>query len=367
MLMKKFLFILAIGAGLLITACTKEGPMGPTGPAGKDGTNGTNGTNGIDGVDGQDGVDASITCGECHDMTDDLSAKIMEYSNSRHFTGETVLEGTRNTCSPCHSSQGFKGALASGFFNDVAYTNPAKVGCRTCHKIHETYTSADYDLRTVANVRSRMDSTHVTFSMGNANLCLNCHQARVVSPYPNLTSTDSVKITNSRYGPHYGAMGNILAGVGLSSAVEIPGSMSYANGSHTSIDGACIKCHMANPLGAGSVGGHSFAIVGDVEGTETMNFNGCSPCHTSASAATLVSNTQAEVEGLLTQLQDKLVALGIIDASTHLAIANKKVTQTQLAALLNYKMVSYDASMGVHNPAYTKALLTNSYEAIQNN
>ena len=96
--MRKVLFILAIGAGLLITACTKEGPMGPQGTAG---TNGTNGTN------GKDGVDANATCTQCHarDMVDSIAT---QYELAKHSTGVVAGEEAGNTgCDPCHESEAF--------------------------------------------------------------------------------------------------------------------------------------------------------------------------------------------------------------------------------------------------------------------
>ncbi|HOW31573.1 MAG TPA: hypothetical protein PLP88_08400 [Bacteroidales bacterium] len=353
--MKKIILLLAMGIAVFMASCTKEGPAGPKGDPGANGTNGTNG------VDGEDGVDATITCGECHEMSDGLTAIMAQYHQSKHFTGVTVFEGNRTTCSPCHSSQGYRESLQTGFFNAGAYENPAPINCRTCHKIHETYTSEDWNFRSTAAVRSRMDSTHITFDMGTSNICVSCHQARVVSPYPNIASTDSVKLTSSRYGTHYGPQANIIAGLGKSSGVEIPGSVEYANSSHSAlVDNGCVHCHMATPIGT-LAGGHAWYASNEEEGLVT---SGCSPCHTSSEANTLVEEVQTEITGLLDQLKAKLIEKGLLKSDGSTVVTGKNFSQMQIAALLNYKMCYYEASHGVHNYKYTKALLTNSFEAL---
>jgi len=45
----KYVMLIFMGLAIVMTSCTKEGPMGPAG------IDGVDGTNGIDGIDGQDG------------------------------------------------------------------------------------------------------------------------------------------------------------------------------------------------------------------------------------------------------------------------------------------------------------------------
>lgn len=350
--MKRIILLLAMGVAIFMASCTKEGPAGPKGDPG---------TNGTNGVNGEDGVDASITCGECHDLSDGLVAIMAQYEHSKHYETETAFEGSRGTCSPCHTSQGFRGMITSGYFNDLAYENPAPINCRTCHKIHETYTSEDWNFRATAPVRSRNDSVNTTWDMGKGNTCINCHQSRNISPMPNLASTDSIKLTSSRFGPHHGPQANMLAGVGKSSCVEIPGSVNYMNSSHTNLltDG-CVTCHMGAPVGT-LAGGHTFTMYNESEG---YALNGCTPCHTTADAQALIENSQTEISDLLTQLQTKLVEKGLLKADGVSIVTGKKFPQVQMAALLNYLTIIEDKSMGVHNVKYSKALLTNSYEAL---
>jgi nitrate reductase cytochrome c-type subunit len=85
------LFPALVLGGFLLASC--EGPMGPQGVAG------TNGT---------DGVDANETCKECHNQ-EVVNQKKLEYEHSMHAESSDLAEeeGTRNTCAPCHSHQGF--------------------------------------------------------------------------------------------------------------------------------------------------------------------------------------------------------------------------------------------------------------------
>jgi len=151
---------------IMFTSCTKEGPQGPAGPAGKDGTN---------------GQDANATCRQCHSFSDTIVAKIFQYDASQHATGSTTFEN-RNTCAPCHTSQGFQEVVATGADTTlVAVNDAAPINCRTCHNIHATYTSADWALKTTAPYKLKIDPTitmDFTADGGSANLCGRCHQPR---------------------------------------------------------------------------------------------------------------------------------------------------------------------------------------------
>lgn len=52
-----------------------------------------------------------------------------------------------------YSSEGFTERIAAGTFEISAdIKNPSPINCRTCHKIHKTYTSSDWALTTDAPV-----------------------------------------------------------------------------------------------------------------------------------------------------------------------------------------------------------------------
>ncbi len=81
----------------------------------------------------------------------------------------------------------------------------------------------------------------------------------------------------------------------------------------------------------------------------------CVACH--AGLETLDrNNVQTDVQAMLDQAKAALIAAGIMNAEDELAIPG--VYPEALAnAFWNYKIASYDASKGVHNSAYAKALL----------
>ena len=324
-------------AGFIFTSCTKEGPQGASG---------ANGTNGKDGKDGL----SALTCQECHNFSDTIVAKIFQYNASRHATGSTLTEASRNACAPCHSSQGFAEVNATGQFNTVAgIPDAAPINCRTCHQIHKTYTNADWSLATTAPFRMRYDSTvtvDFTPNGGSGNLCGRCHQARAASPAltnPSST-TDSINITSNRWGPHHGPQANMIAGKGAYN------DAGFRTSPH-STNVLCIGCHGQNAQG-NLVGGHSLimtsADVGD-------NVAVCKPCHASATSFD-VDGAQTDVEDHYQQLKVKLAAFNMLDTTTML-LKPRKYAQADLAVFWNFMLVDADRSMGVHNYKYTIDML----------
>ncbi|MEI7981877.1 MAG: hypothetical protein WCI71_09490 [Bacteroidota bacterium] len=348
--MKRLLrFIFAAGmmvsvAALMFTSCTKEGPQGPTGPKGNDGTNGTN------------GKDANATCTQCHNWSDSLVAKIFQYDASKHATGSTTFEGTRTACAPCHTSQGYLEVIESGSDTTLAPVfDGAPINCRTCHKIHQTYTTSDWALQPKATTawHPKYDPT-VTIDLavdgGSSNLCGRCHQARKTSPWlTNPTSTtDSLKPTSSRWGPHHGTQGLILAGKG---AFEV-GAAAFGQTDHKG-NASCGTCHQA-PAQGDLVGGHTLWMANEAEGIE--NVAACKQCHSSATSFD-VGGKQTEIEGMYETLKVKLAVANMLDTNSMLLKTGKKYAQKQLAVFWNFQMIYADRSMGVHNYLYVHDML----------
>jgi hypothetical protein len=364
-----FLAALFIAATAIFTAC--EGPAGVPGDAGKD------------------GVDANATCTKCHNSNSEMVAKSLQLNHSLHRTGEAWLEGTRNSCAPCHTNEGFLDVIAKNTPKNkynasaAALTDPTPLGCRSCHKIHTAYDSTDYAFTTVAAIDMLIDTTKaVSLDLGgSSNLCAKCHQPRTIKQMdfvgkPNDPYTASL---NYRWGTHYGTQGAIVGGKG---AFEFAGTLSYSNSAHKTA-ASCASCHSA--AASGISGGHTFSVVN--EETGALNTNGCLKCHSNASTLTTnINNTKAEIDGLLVALGDKLSAylekengaysgyLDIYDASgnpnaryknpTAGNVAFPAVTNKTAAALVNFMLVSRDRSHGIHNYPYTKALLTNTIAAL---
>lgn len=332
---------------LIVASCTKEGPAGP---AGKDGTNGEDGINGTDGT---------ATCIQCHDNTQTLFARINQWEASTHAQGGN-FERNAGECAICHTSQGFLGNLDGSYDYEAEgamIQNPNPQNCYTCHKIHETYTPADLAF-TVSGPVVLRNTGGATFDFGKGSLCASCHQGRTVDPMPVEGGADIV-VTSSRYGVHHGPQANTFSGMGL---VEF-GTVT-SNHPHKSIENACVTCHMAEPYGV-QAGGHTMFMGYDYHGNTELNLVGCMTCHTDEDA--LLENTeefQGEIAALLVDLKLLLDAAGITADGSDSSIAGTYSAEVA-GACLNYKAITEDRSLGIHNPTYIKKILQNSIAALQ--
>ncbi len=353
----KLFFMLLCSMSLVFVSCTKEGAQGLAG------------TNGQDGEDGINGTDGTATCIQCHDNTQAMFAKVNQWEHSMHAMGETSFEnGT--SCAPCHTSQGFLERMATDTTATLAaIENPNMVNCYTCHDIHATYTPADWALTHAdpVNYWSKGGET-VTLDMGSGNVCANCHQSRKVNPFPVVNSSDTYTITSYRYGPHHGPVSNMIGGFG---AFEIAGSVSYTDNPHAAVENGCVTCHMAAAVG-NLAGGHTMKIAFEEGGAEALNFAGCDECHTDIEAD--FEEVQTEIAGLLDQLNALLMAQAILGADGYVlgddgvnraSSSNPaNISAIEEGAVLNFKMVLEDKSLGIHNIGYARAILTNSIESL---
>lgn len=348
--MKRFnlsqLFMLMILALAVAAGCTKEGPAGP---AGADGTNGTNGT---------DGTDGTTTCIECHSSNQVLFAIENQWAHSTHALGGNY-ERNEGECAVCHTSQGFLGKI-DGTYDWTAegamISNPNPPNCYTCHKIHDTYTSADLAF-TFDGPTELQNTGGATVDFGKANLCASCHQGRTVDPFPAEGGADIV-VTSSRYGVHHGPQANALAAQGLFE----PGTGYSANHPHfTGIADGCVTCHMSSPFGA-QAGGHTMNISYEYHGSIEVNLAGCMGCHDEATIVEKTEELQAEIAALLAELKIKLDAAGITAEGSDSSIPGTYPAEVA-GACLNYKALTEDRSLGVHNPTYIKKVLENTIAA----
>lgn len=330
-LLSMIVSVIAIAALIFVSSCTKEGPQGPPGE------------------DGIDGTDGTATCGVCHDNSETVETIIGQWEHSRHGFGGTNFEN-RTTCAPCHTSQGFKEALAlDSTATAAAIQNPASINCYTCHKIHDTYTTSDWELRVTSP--NAFWLTGETVDLGKANLCIKCHQPRISYQIPDVNNPqDSFKVTSSRFGPHHGPQGTSLNGL----AFYMVGS-GYMNSAHANIENACITCHMANPIGY-VAGGHTWIMEDEEEG---LNTAGCLECHTADEAEQLKEDLNAEIEGLMTELGTILATEGILNPTSMNAVTGM-YTNKVAGAYWNFISIVEDKSGGVHNPRFIKKILENT-------
>ncbi|KOH45813.1 collagen-like triple helix repeat-containing protein [Sunxiuqinia dokdonensis] len=334
----KLLFVASLVL-FIIPACVKEGPPGI------DGADGADGIDGVDGTDGAAGADGSAFCIDCHN-TETMDGFEAQWASSGHATGSSLgYAGTRSGCADCHSGVGFVAYLKGG--DDVS---GSPINCTTCHTHGETPVFEDEAgnavyFRIDEAVSLIADNTVEVNLEGGSNMCVNCHQSR--RAYSD-TDSDGNVITSipNRYGPHYSSQANMLVGTG---GREFAGSVAYPESGSTASRHAelgCVSCHMDES-------NHHFA---------TPAIDACTECHGSATNFD-VGGRLTEIAGLLEQLEDLLEAEGaMVDGSL---VTGANVSLEVLGAAWNYMHITEDQSAGVHNPAYTKALLQNSIEALQ--
>lgn len=330
------LFIAMTGG--LISCEGDQGPIGPPGPT------------------------SESSCIECHANSQKITAKLYQYEHSVHATGGNSYRNAVN-CAICHTSQGFLERIATGGTTTAApIQDPLPPNCYTCHQIHTTYTDADWAFTQDQPVTLWVGGQ--TLDYGKGNLCISCHQTRIYTPaLPDAATGGTVNIQTTRYGPHYGPQGVMLAGL---NGYEVAGPQPYENSAHTTVvanpsKNACITCHMGTAQGENS-GGHTFRVISE-EGI--INTAACVECHpVAADLLALVNDRQAQIEAKLLELEELLVAKGLYNATTGQNVKGD-YTEHEAGALFNYKFVEEDRSRGVHNFKYANALLVNSIAALQ--
>jgi hypothetical protein len=344
---------------LMLTACI-EGPEGPAGATGATGETGATGTQGAA------GSDANQSCILCHDDDTRIKARQIQWEASLHATGgHFELAGYQASCAGCHSHEGFIDRMESGLeFASLKVDDPTPPNCRTCHKIHTTYTAADFDRQ--YNGSHDLWLTGTTVDFGDGNLCAQCHQPRTSYAIPVVGGGD-VTFTSTRFGPHYGPQSAMLQG---DAGYEVVGSKTYPTTPHFHGDVAvntkgCPTCHMATAWGD-KAGGHTMNMWYNFFGSDNPNTAGCETCHLDADTWSDFDDggVQTTVEGLLAQLETKLITAGITTLADPVHAVAGTYTEAVAGAWWNYITVVQDRSAGVHNPTYIIALLTNALEAL---
>ncbi len=310
---------------------------------------------GAEGPQGPPGDVADITCAECHNDTTLVLARQVQNANSLHMTGGHSYYGSRADCSICHTSEGFTQRLAIGSVDigeDTIIENASPINCRTCHEIHETYTAADFALRVDGPVTLELSGD--TIDLGAGNVCASCHQPRWSYDIPEVGGGD-YEITSSHFGPHYGPQSAIVVGVAGY------GAFTGTSVHDKYVEDGCPVCHMPDAYGA-YAGGHTMKIAYERSGREREYLVGCETCHSDIESLDR-NDVQTEVQALVDELAELLIAAGIMDEDGDAVVGT--YSSAQAGALWNYFMVTDDRSDGVHNPQYTKFLLQTAIAALE--
>jgi hypothetical protein len=312
---------------------------------------------------------ASEVCGECH--TGSHHPHIDEWETSAHaevtgFLATAFSNGERlNACGECHSGDFFYKArvqnetVTDDELQGVAVEELNAVECAVCHDPHmrtnngvDVADGRDFQLRfpEVANPTPTNTVDQAT-NAARFNLCGQCHHSR----------GKTWEVTSR--GPHHSVQANMFTGE-MPVPEDTEPLVSSRISIHSFAEEQCATCHLyrqdfMSEL-APAIAGHTFE-VNDLS-CATAN---CHPSQAQAETAqtTLQSEVQTRLDGIAAGLGDpstwQYTADGGPDADGQDAISDevKKIR-------FIYAYIINDASLGLHNPSYTRSLLDKAEELL---
>jgi len=300
---------------------------------------------------------APANCFGCHsDANTALVAAEGQWANSKHASGENI-ERNFVPCVSCHTSEGFVRRVNGQ--PPATIVNPTAIHCFTCHAPHTKGVSADSLLLRVTAVQKLKNGE--SYDLHAANICTACHQARYS------VHTEVAKDTLSeRWGPHHSVQADMLLGT---NGYEYEGYEYEQMVFHKTLtDNGCLDCHFETTRNY-ILGGHSFNMAFDQEGTEVFNTAACAKCHEEELEDFNVDNVQTDVETLIAQLETLLINANMLvyypEEGAWLPPERHVVSDDSVGAVWNYFMAKEDRSEGVHNSKYIKGLLESSIQFLQ--
>ena len=308
-------------------------------------------------------------CGQCHEEYWRHTV-YTQWRSSLHsnpvFEGRTVADSLRNNlndCNRCHDGRDFIGYYSYNRKDPIALNkgDMTPIGCQTCHDPHGG--PGESSLRVPTTGSDTLANGVSYSSAGTGRACISCHSAR-----RNNTAYVTIKGSfSSTWGPHENTQGDVLWG---KNAASFPGSV-FISGSHKNISGACVGCHMATTTDTGTVthdkvGGHSMNL--HYSATNYDHVKGCLGCHPGVTSFddfmapddfdhdNNIEPWQKEVEGCIKNLRIALPPAGL-DSVDWRIIARDSMNLNLRKSYWNYRMISADGSLGMHNPFYTVQVL----------
>jgi hypothetical protein len=302
---------------------------------------------------------SSDNCAWCHDSG---SHHIFPYQwdQSRHGNPLNASRGSRTSCGPCHSGAGFVTWVKGGKVDLTTAPPVMAITCATCHEPH-----SDENLHQVRTVDAKLTDGTVITDGGLGLLCMNCHKSR------DNAKTDTNE-PGSHYGPHYAPQADVLAAANVVTFGKTLPTSPHIKGN------ACVECHMAETHETDPTlmaGAHTFSMVNS-KGAEHVE--ACEKCHGAIGESFaekkfyVNGNADHDLDGVEEGLQEEvhglMEKLGALlpDSDPH-TDPDSTWTLTELKAAYNHRVLYYDHSYGIHNPAFTVALLKVTIQALLNN
>ena len=354
-------------------------------------------------------------CAPCHEqegfkyvVENNVSAAFILGSNGKYTNGYAATAATaygRLLCATCHSS--IHKTYAS---SDLpALTTTAAVPLTMWGGTKTVNLTADGGMSNLC-VKCHQPRPQTNLQTGNFQdyAAIAANPKGMAWDAENPTATTNIIRPSYRMHLHYGTVGAVYAGVG---GVEFAGSLAYTSSAHPNV-ASCKDCHMGAMVGA--AGGHSFKAKGNLT---TCNAAGCHTTPVTSTSENLWVAPRKATKDLLDALAAKLVVngveilnrdkdatnlwvgltknnydgyLNVYDPSLNnpalgtdnvtgpfqnpapagswtaeqkafnLTLPKLSLTNAQYGAILNFQFCLREYSLGIHNFAYTKALLTNS-------
>jgi Carboxypeptidase regulatory-like domain len=238
---------------------------------------------------------SSALCGSCHGEPK-RHARYQQWQESGHASYELAIEeGTRDSCTPCHSAQGFVAALRADPDNfPASVTAPSADSvepqtCVACHDPHNPGNVSGDPNKTTVRVSGNTPNLPAGFralGVGRGALCMTCHNSR-------RGDNDSPNRAGAR-APHGPTQADNLMGMNFWFVGQ--GQRS----AHSYLADTCTTCHMSETEPPAELSYN----LGGTNHTFEASMAICANCHGNYDGAGLQNAFDAQ----LTELRDALGA-----------------------------------------------------------
>ncbi|MEE9573774.1 MAG: hypothetical protein V3W20_12045, partial [Candidatus Neomarinimicrobiota bacterium] len=264
----------------------------------------------------------------------------------------SLSRGGRASCGRCHSHENFVSFWETGETHDL--TSVTGLTCKSCHTLHDSDDADDFSFATRVNgdIEYLTGNIETFGSDSPSNVCIACHQPRRDYTYYDDTpddATDSVSLTSSHAGPHYGITGSLIFGVG---ADDRNGSVDLDQGPMQHAEAGCVTCHMGESR----------------KHTWEPDTDNCESCHGSISNFD-IHGAPTKMEDAIHAIELAFVTIGALEDDgdggfdqTASGSSPTVLTGVQYSAFWNYLALHSDHGYLYHNPPYVKAIINNIEE-----